>query len=266
MSESICFVIAHRYNRNYVSYIKYYVDNVIKYYKNSKVVIVDNNSPHIEDIKEKFMNYNNVTIIENTSEYKFELGAYQYGIKYIFENKLYSDYYVFTQDTFILKNKYNFGELAHKNIQACPIYGGYNDYFSNIHVFSGILEPILEYVNLNKKEALEKFCVHNSFILHHNVLDKFIELTKHIKIITKLESQTCERYLAAILYTLNNNIYYDIDGDFRLKKYNEFKINPYIDIVAHYFIKRIQNKTESISDNTLQNNYYDYKEQWKTID
>ena len=49
----VCFIIALKYIRGYVSFIDYYVDNIKLFYPNSLIVIVDNNSKYIEDVYEK---------------------------------------------------------------------------------------------------------------------------------------------------------------------------------------------------------------------
>jgi hypothetical protein len=40
---NVCFIISCKYNRNYITYIKYYVDNIIKYYTNYLIIIINNN-------------------------------------------------------------------------------------------------------------------------------------------------------------------------------------------------------------------------------
>jgi len=73
----VCFIISHKYYRNYESYIQYYVDNIQKFYPESLCIIVDNNSTHIDDIINKLNTYNNVIILSNVSLCKFEIGAYK---------------------------------------------------------------------------------------------------------------------------------------------------------------------------------------------
>ena len=49
--NKLCFIISHKYYKSYKSFIKYYVDNIKKFYPNSFILIVDNNSENLEDIK-----------------------------------------------------------------------------------------------------------------------------------------------------------------------------------------------------------------------
>ena len=41
---NVCFIISCKYNKNYINFIKYYIDNIIKYYTNYLIIIVDNES------------------------------------------------------------------------------------------------------------------------------------------------------------------------------------------------------------------------------
>ena len=127
--ENICFVISHKYYRTYPSFIKLYVDNIQKFYDNSLILICDNNSKYICDIKDIFKDYTNVIIIDNNTECKFEIGAYNCGINYIINNNILEkyEYYVFTQDNFIIKNKYDFNNLINNNVTACTINSYYQD-------------------------------------------------------------------------------------------------------------------------------------------
>ena len=55
--NKVCFIISHFYNRNYTSYIKYYIDNIQYFYNDSLIIIVDNNSKYIADINILFNPY-----------------------------------------------------------------------------------------------------------------------------------------------------------------------------------------------------------------
>lgn len=119
---SVCFVITLKYVRGYNSYIKIYIDNIQKFYENSFIIIVDNNSIYLKDIEIIFMNYKNIIIITNNSDKKFELGGHLFGLNWIIENNYTNfDYYIFTQDTFYINSKYDFNKLKYLNIQACSI-------------------------------------------------------------------------------------------------------------------------------------------------
>jgi hypothetical protein len=82
---NVCFIISCKYNRNYITYIKYYVDNIIKYYTNYLIIIIDNNSIYIDELIKlfNFLNYKNIVILTNNIECKFEIGAYKMGIIYL---------------------------------------------------------------------------------------------------------------------------------------------------------------------------------------
>ena len=124
-NSKLCFIICHRYNKNYKSYIQYYIDNIQKFYKDSFVVIVDNNSIDLHVIEKRLENYKNIKIIVNNSKSKYEPGAYNEGIRYLKKNNMISnfDYFIFSQDTFVLKNKFDVKkELIDKNIMACSFY------------------------------------------------------------------------------------------------------------------------------------------------
>ena len=44
IDPTLCFIICHRHVKGYESYLKYYIDNITSFYRNAKVIIVDNNS------------------------------------------------------------------------------------------------------------------------------------------------------------------------------------------------------------------------------
>jgi hypothetical protein len=208
--ENVCFIIAYKYYREYKTYIKYYVDNIQKFYPNALTLIVDNNSRYLnEDIIPQFENYNNLVILINDSECKFELGAYKVGLQYILDKNLsekYS-YYICTQDTFVLKNKYDFNYLTDNNIFACSIIKQDVDHDrSNQELFESILKEI------NMYDCLDKiaFCCCNSFILHNSKIAQFVNITKNIVITDKRGSGCSERFLSRILYELNNNEIYSL--------------------------------------------------------
>lgn len=212
MENKICFVIALKYYRTHPVYIREYVDNIRKHYTDSFIIIVDNNSEHIEDIT---FEYDNVIIITNTSDQKFELGAYNLGIKYIIDNGLTEkyEYYTFTQETFMLCEKFDIGELANNGVKACPLVcskqGSFAREFINEFVFGRketlIIDTITE-LGLTSKIPELTFCFASSFILHKSKLSNFNKMTSHIKILNKIHSQCCERFLAGIFYILNDGV------------------------------------------------------------
>ena len=247
---NICFIISCKYNKNYIIYIKYYVDNIIKYYKNYLIIIVDNNSLYINELIQifNFLNYKNIIILSNNNECKFEIGSYNFGILYLLKNNLINkyDYYIFTQDNFILKNKYDFNILKNNKIYACPI----NEHDEKPFFYPNITEyayEILKKINLYDNLDKITFCWCNSFILHNSKIIDFYNYTKDIIIVNRFESECCERYLPRILYELNNHKNYNIDGFMNNIKYNLHSNHINTNIFS-YFEKKIQGKTEKTQE------------------
>jgi hypothetical protein len=172
------------------------------------------------------------------------LGAYKIGIIYLLKNNLINkyDYFIFTQDNFVLKNKYDFNILKYNNIYACPI----NEHNEEPYTLNNITEysyDILKQINLFDNLDKITFCWCNSFILHKIKLIKFYNYIKDIIIINRFQSECFERYSARILYELNNHKNYNIDGFMNNVKYNY--LDKYINYDNFsYFEKKIQSKTE----------------------
>jgi hypothetical protein len=249
--SNLCFIISHRYYRNYPSYIKYYIDNINNFYENSLIIIVDNNSKYLDDIKTLLNNYTNIIILVNNTECKFEIGAYKVGINYIINNNLLEnyDYYIFTQDNFILKNKFDFNILINNNTKACALntFTKYKEAYYN-----EITLNILRKINLENRIDELTLCWCNSFILNKSVVIDFLNITKDIIITSRYNGSVhSERYLSGILYYLNNYIMTSIDGDieFHNLKYDCWTVNLIEDnIPERFFIKKVQQKTENTID------------------
>jgi hypothetical protein len=245
----LCFIISHRYYRSYESFIQYYVDNINKFYDNSLIIIVDNNSKYVDDIKILFINYKNVLFLINETECKFELGAYNVGINYIINNNLLDDYnyYIFTQDNFILKNKFDFNILKENNTLACALNvsnKGKEEYYNPVTL------NILNKINLHNRIDELTLCWCSSFILNKDKVIQFLDITKDIIIKERSESCCSERYLSGILYYLNNYIMTSIDGDIEIEnlKYDYWNCNPKeydFNFKDRFFIKKIQHKCEN---------------------
>ena len=250
---NVCFIIALKYYRNYQTSITYYVDNIQKYYKNAFTIIVDNNSTYIQDINEMFKDYKNLVIITNIGECKFEIGAYKAGISFLITYNLINtyDYCVFTQDTFVLKNKYDFDNLRKNNTLATTLVSWANSITSSYNhgFFVEISQKVLSSLNLQNSIHLLSLCFSNSFILHRSKVLEFLDIVKDIVITKRVESVYSERYLSGILYHLNNRIIADIDGDMERLEYNNQKVSIiYDNIPNHYFVKRAQQKNEDTVD------------------
>jgi hypothetical protein len=246
--KPICFVIAHRYYRQYPSYIEYYVENIQKFYEGSLTIIVDNNSKYLCDIAEKFVDNVGVVILTNDTECKFELGAYKCGIQYLFIEGLYDNYsfVVFSQDTFVLKNKFEFESL--NGDLAGPLVGssvGQNyDYGLNHHP---MFHHFWNKLEMDKYPCVRSFCWCCSFFIHSSKMGEFFNLTRDIVITVRNDSCATERYFWMILYRLNNNRLANIDGlleDIE-SKYHCGNVDVVNSVVNSYFVKRSQNKTET---------------------
>jgi len=251
------FIIAHKYFRGYDSYSEYYVQTIQKYYEDSLIIFVDNNSTHKEDIFVNLRNYKNVILLDNDIDCKFEIGAYQVGMKYLLDNSLINDYsyIVFTQDTFILKNRLDFNSLYNSDVKACTI----NSYFQD-GMLQGISNEVLSKLGLLDNLDKCTFCWCCSFIISSSKTEQLYDYFKQIVITSRSESCAAERYLARILWELNDHKNYDIDGDIRYlgdmwnnvantePKYDCHSVNPFDDNIKTFFVKRAQQKTEYTVD------------------
>lgn len=246
----VCFIIANKYVRNSCSFLDYYVSNIQKFYKDSLILIVDNNSEILQDVRERLEPYKspNLILLTNNSDGKFELGAYKVGINYILSNNLLNEYnyYVFSQDSFILKNKYDFNNLVQNNIFAMPIKTHIND-SCNRHAhdyYSPLVQKILKRLHLEDKIDELRLCWANSFVLHKSKVEQFMTIVFDIITKNKDDACECERFLSPILYTLNNyknstleNIYAEEEVD------PLWSVDvPTIENKKHFFIKKINNK------------------------
>lgn len=245
--DKLVFIIAHKYFRGYQTYIEYYVENINKYYDNSLIIIIDNNSQYKDDNFDKLKDKSNVILLDNNIDCKFELGAYQVGVKYLIDNDLIGkyDYCIFTQDNFILKNKYEFNLLKENNIKACQINSWPNDWAK-----MDVCEPILRQLGLFDKFNESKLCWCNSFIISADKIELLYAYLKQIVITVRHQSEASERYLGRILLELNEGTNdYDIDGDISIlkNKYDCWTVNPYGDINS-YFVKMVQQKNERTTD------------------
>lgn len=248
----VCFIIANKYIKNYVSFIDYYVSNIQKFYKDSLIIIVDNNSENLEDITNRLKPYenDNLVFLTNNTDCKFELGGYKLGINYLLEHGLVDKYtyYIFTQDTYVLTNKYDFNQLLENNTLACPIKLHNADTFNRHYgsFFTPIVTHVLKKTNLEHRIQELRLCWANSFILHTSTIEIFQSFVSDITVKSKDQSQETERFLGAIIFILNNNKNTSIE-----EIYTEEEIHPHlwnIDIpntkTSNYFTKRLTSKDE----------------------
>ena len=255
--NKVIFIIAHKYFRGYESYVEYYIQNIQRFYQDSLVLVVDNNSVYRDDIFNNLKKYDNVILLDNNVVCKFEIGAYQVGLKYLIDNNLVNsyDYIVLSQDNFIIKNRLDFNTLYEQDITACPINSFYQDGACQ-HIVNSVLNSIGLLNNLDKLT----FCWCSSFIISTTKCEQLLNYIKDIIITVRDESCASERYLARILWELNNYKNNDVDGDIRnlgdifysspniIRKYDCHSVNPYDDNITTFFVKRTQQKTETTQD------------------
>ena len=244
--NKVVFIIAHKYFRGYESYVEYYIKSIRGFYENSLILVVDNNSIYKKDIFDKIKNYDNVILLDNDIECKFELGAYQVGLRYLIENNLLDkySYIAMTQDNFIIKNKLDFNVLAQNEVTARPLNSYYQD-GSEAQTCQKVLSQLGLYNNLGKIT----FCWCNSFIVSTSKVKQLYNYLKQIIITVRSESCASERYMARILWELNERKNSDIDGDIRdlQTKYYWWTVDLY-GKVNSYFAKRVQCKNEHTKD------------------
>jgi hypothetical protein len=181
--------------------------------------------------------------------FRSELGAYKAGISFLNTYNLIDkyDYYVFTQDTFVLKNKYDFNNLRKNNTLACTLVSHSREHINIVCYTHPISVKVLTSLNLQYSIHLLSLCFANSFILHKSKIAEFFNIIKDVVITTKIESIASERFLSGVLYHLNNRIIADIDGDIQYTKYDAFNVNINDDIPS-YFVKKIHGKDENTLD------------------
>jgi hypothetical protein len=245
MDSKLVFIIAHKYYRGYNSFLHRYISNIISFYKDALIIIVDNNSEFKNDIFSTIELNSNIILLDNNTDCKFEIGAYKVGIQYLLTNNLIEkyDYVVMTQDTFFLNRKYDFNNLVRGKIEAASIIGLNNDCEKK-----DVLIPVLQSINLYSEVEKAYLCWCNSLILSKNKIKDFFNYIKDIVITRRYESEASERYLGKILFELNNGINYAIDGNDENYNIEGVSYNcltlPNYDNINKFFIKVCQQKNE----------------------
>jgi len=259
----LCFIIASKVYKDQITLLPSYMLNILTFYPSATIIVVDNNSKYGPIFYKQFEDFKNIIILENTSPSKFEVGAYNYAAKYIFENNLYFDYYICTQDSLVLVNPYDFNILKNNNTKAGQIYLLKWQYIGGDGVY------MCKYLNIYEENEEYFNCWVISFFCDHESLEKFHNMTKNIYVTQKFKdalftreviidgkvdptkiNAVCgefETSLGKILYVLNNNKVASIEGDADNKRYDCWSVNVLsleTKLLGHYFIKRIFNKSE----------------------
>ena len=246
----LCFVIAHKWIRKnppFRSYLSYYIDNIKRLYPDALTLVVDNNSLHKEDVLKDVSHLSGVVVLDNKTDSGFEVGAYTVACRWLCGNGRFKDFdfLIFTQDTFVLKNKYDFTVLWREGIKSCPINTWNNDMWR-----VDLQEKALAPMGLNDNLDRIGFCWCNGFVAEGNKIPELLSYIDKVKISTKDESCAAERWLARVVYELNEKgKHWDIDGnlDHKRRKYNEWTVDVMSDVPS-YFVKSIQQKTEYTVD------------------
>lgn len=261
MSDTrVCFIIACKVYRNYKSFLSTYINNINSFYSNALILLIDNNSKYAKEFYKQFETIQNVVVLENTSESKFEVGAYNFGIQYIIDNNLSFDYFVCSQDTMVLVNNFDFNILKESNTKACPIYLLKHKYIGQYGY------DLLKHLNLYEENEEYFCCWCIGFVVDNESLLKLNNLTKNITTKNRSKVENFERIidnkvyayttefeasLGKILYTLNDNKYNSVEGDADLMRYNCHEVQPDSEDAkrtGHFFVKLAQNKTENTEE------------------
>lgn len=243
-----CFIIAHKYFRGYTSYLQYYVETIQNLYPDALTVIVDNNSLYKDDVFSLVKDKENVVLLDNNSDSKFELGAYGVGARHILDNGLKEKYshYVFVQDTFVLKNRYDFEQMQKQECYARPINSMYAD-----GECSDVVIPVMTKLGMNDNWDKVNFCWCSSFVVDQRKLQQLSSYLSDIKVTCRWESCAGERYLARILWELNEHKDCgDIDGscaDLAVRHYDTWNVNVFAPATS-FFVKQVQQKNENTVD------------------
>jgi hypothetical protein len=245
-NDRLVFIITHKYFRQYENYLKYYIDNITKFYPNALIIVVDNNSPYKDENFSRIEKRDNIILLDNNIECKFEYGGYQVGIKYLLDNNLLTnfDYIICAQDTFVLKNRYDFNNLKRDNVLACPL----NSFHQDQH-YAPEREAMLNHLGINNNMDKVTFCWCNSFIVATSKAEYLYNrfLTRMV-LTASVHREYTERYFARVLWELNDYRNYDIDGDIMNLPYDCHSVDIPNATVTTYFAKRAQQKNEHTSN------------------
>jgi len=240
----LAFVVAMRYVRGYESYIPLYVQRVRELYPSSKIIIVDNNSLYPDEILHDISFDDDIYFLVNTSETKFEVGAYKLAIDFL-ELSIRDpiDYVVFSQDTFLPNKQLDFDLLKKNRVMAAPFGNYYQDGYR-----IDFVRRALKAVELNEIDKPAVFCWCCCFVLAKEKLSALRLYLEPQIAKTREDSSAAERYLGVMLYELNGKALYGLDGDIRNLKYDCWTVDPICDRPDAFFVKKLQQKTERTKD------------------
>lgn len=245
----LCFIIACRVSKNHKSYIDFTVQNINNLYSNSTIILVDNNSVYPEYF-EQFKNVKNVIYLLNTSDQKYELGAYNFALKYIKSNNMIFDYYTCLQDLLIPINKYNYNKLKDNKINALCIYIFDTKFLCHRNNVCKVYKIFLNIKNIKHNNDF-KGCTYHSFIINYEYFKKLNELTKDLIIKERKNSEGTERILGKLINVFNNNYENSVDGNFEDIKYDVKTVDPKSEEtkqLGYHFIKVSQGKDNNTKE------------------
>jgi len=186
---------------------KYSIVQLTKTFENARIIIVDNNSQNSDWYN--FIKSLNLTLLINDSEInKYEIGAYNYGLKFFRADK-----YLCIQHNIIFKNNI----LQELNIYQPDVYVFQNiDHLSWDHFGLMLVNSYLAKINQGEYTN-QRLCVWNSFYCNNemiNLLVKYKILEMDCK--NKNDSNAFERILGVFfcnqigknnVKVLDNNIF-----------------------------------------------------------
>ena len=176
VNNSLCFVIS---NNTYISrdknlvYIKKYVDNIQRIYNNSFIIICNNettDSEHLSNVKNMLLDYKNIVILNNDTNYKCQIGNYAFSIKWLFDNNMLNhSYYVFTESKFILEKSFDFNILQNKDLKVSRFFLWFES-MNNENI-----NNILQTIDIHNKKVLINLCEYCNFIIRNDSVNKLYD-------------------------------------------------------------------------------------------
>ena len=205
-NDKLCFILANNYMKTSIPIIQQQLDTIRNWYANSFIIISINDADNLDEIYKTFMNYTNLIILSNTSDHKYELGAFYIAINWLIDtNNLVFKNYIFMQNNLVLQHKYNFDVLQKYDIKCCRFF----PHFENIncisyaekhnrHLYKNIPD-ILKTLNIKNEANMINICCNFNCIINDENILKFYEYIKLCKITNKYDYEVYERVMGYIL-------------------------------------------------------------------